>query len=193
MSFVVVTAPAEEPITLSEAKAHLRVDDSSSDALITSLIVAAREYAEKYTNRALITQTLRAYYDSFYDQNPDGVLRLPRPVLQSVTSVKYIDTNGTEQTVSSSLYKVDVASVPARVVPVFGEVWPSARYEINAVYVEYVAGYGLADVVPQDIKQAMFLHIGHMFENREQTTPVAISEVPMAYLALMSTYRVWGF
>ena len=188
-SVVVVTAPAVEPITLAQAKAHLRVDDTSSDDLITALIVAARQYAEKYTNRAFITQTLRAYFDKF-----TPVIRLPRPVLQSVTSVKYIDTNGTEQTVSSSLYKVDVASEPSRVVPVFGEVWPSARYEINAVYVEYDAGYGDAGTdVPQDIKQAMYLHIGHMFENREETTPVAITELPMAYSALLSTYRLPSF
>jgi len=187
-SVVVVTAPSVEPITLTQAKVHLRVDDDSSDDLITALIVAARQYAEKYTNRAFITQTLRAYFDNF-----TPVIRLPRPLLQSVTSVKYIDTNGTEQTVSSSLYKVDVASQPSRVVPVFGEVWPSARYEINAVYVEYVAGYGVAAAVPDDIKQAMYLHIGHMFENREETTPVAITELPMAYSALLSTYRLPSF
>jgi len=186
MNYVVTTAPAAEPITLAEAKAHLRVDDVASDALITSLIVAARNHAEKYLRRALVTQTIDVRYDYF-----KKAMYIPRPNLQSVTYLKYIDTDGAEQTLDASLYTVDIYSVPARVVPIYGEVWPNARYQINAITMRIICGYGAAAAVPDAIKQAMYLHIGHMFENREASMVGAtIAEVPMGYDSLMATYRI---
>jgi len=188
MNYVVTTAPATEPLTLAEVKAHLRVDGADSDTLLTALIIAARENAEKYLRRALITQTIQARYDSFsYD------MYIPRPRLVSVSYVKYLDADGVEQTLDPSKYKVDSYSEPARILPAYGLVWPVTRHEMNAVTVEFIAGYGAAADVPQAIKQAMLLHVGHMFENREQTTPVQIYDVPMSYDALMAPYRVWRF
>ena len=188
MNYTVFTPPGSEPLTLTEVKSHCRVDDTNSDALLNSLITAARVHAEKYLHRALITQTIDARYDYFVE-----AMYIPRPKLQSVTYIKYIDTNGDEQTLDASKYKVDIYSEPGRVVPAYGEVWPSARDEINAITIRLIAGYGAAAAVPDPIKQAMLLHIGHMFENREESTPVPISVVPMGYDALMATYRVAVF
>ena len=188
MSYVVTVPPATEPLTLTEVKAHLRVDGADSDTLLTAQIQAAREHAETYLNRALITQTVQARYDYFTED-----MYVPKPNLQSVTSVKYIDTNGVEQTLNATLYKVDTFSVPGRIVPAYGEIWPSVRNEINAITIEYVAGYADADAVPQAIKQALLLHIGHMFENREEATPVQVFVVPMGYERVVSAYKVWRF
>ena len=189
MNYTVSTPPGSEPLSLTEVKAHCRVDDANSDTLLTSLITAARIHAEKYLRRALITQTIDARYDYFMES-----MQIPRPTLQGVTYIKYIDTDGVEQTLSDTLYKVDIYSVPARIVPAYGEGWPSARSEINAITIRLIAGYGSASDVPGAIKQAMLLHIGHMFENREAVLVGTISsEYPMGYDALMATYRVWGF
>jgi uncharacterized phiE125 gp8 family phage protein len=119
---VSVTAPTVEPVTLVEAKAHLRRTDSAEDVLITGLIQAAREKVEEDTGRALITQTLDVYFDGV----PCGgaAFLLPKGKLQSVTSLKSYDPDNVEATLSSSKYLVDISSEPGRIVLNSGESWP---------------------------------------------------------------------
>jgi uncharacterized phiE125 gp8 family phage protein len=130
--------PAAEPLNLTEVKNHLRVEAAvtADDNLITALLTAAREYCEDFLNRALVTQTKRLTLDAF----PAAVIELPAPPVVSVSSITYIDTAGSTQTWTSSLYKVDEKSEPARVTPAFGEIFPSTRREINAVAVTYLCG-----------------------------------------------------
>lgn len=187
MSLTIKTAPAVEPITLTEAKAHLRRDDTADDTLITSLIEAVREHADGaagWLGRAIITQTWTLKLDAFSDQ-----ITIPLPPLQSVTSVKYIDTDGTEQTLASSVYQV-VSGEPARLVLAYGQSWPSTRTEPDAVRIEFVAGYGVAVAVPETIKAALLLHLGTLYRDRESTGN-AQSELPMAYNALLMPLKVW--
>lgn len=176
------TAPASEPVTLAEAKAHLRVDSSDEDALIGNLVKAAREYCELFTRRSFITTTWKLTLDKF----PDTV-ELARSPAQSVTSIKYIDDDGVQQTFASASYLVDAESEPGRVTPVYGGSWPSARSQMNAVEVTFKAGYGdAAASVPQSAKQAILMLVGHWFENRETTiTGTIIAQVPMAVKALL--------
>lgn len=188
--WVVTGEPAAEPITLAEAKLHLRVDHDYENDMITSLIVAARQWAENETRRRFINTTLRLSMDCFPE-----VIRLPGGKCQSVTSIVYIDTAGVSQTLSASYYTVDTDSEPARIVQAYGYAWPAIRYDPNAVKVTYVAGYGAAaTAVPDGIKSAIKLQIGNLYENREATiSGTTIAEVPMAAKALLDPFRVPEF
>lgn len=187
MGLILITAPATEPVTLTEAKAHLRVTGADDDTYITALITMARQYAEVFTRRALITQTWDLYLDAF----PDYDIALPMPDLQSVTSVTYVDTDGVSQVLSSALYQVDLASIRGRIAPAYNEEWPDTREETyGAVKVRFVCGYGAASAVPETIKGAMKLLIGHWFENRMEATAETIKQIPMGANNLMWMERV---
>jgi uncharacterized phiE125 gp8 family phage protein len=170
-----VTAPAFEPVTLDEAKAHLRVDATADDALINALIVAAREYCENWTGRSLPRQTFKLTLDTF-----PATISLPRPPLVSVTHVKYIDTNGTQQTLASTEYRVDATSEPGRITPAYAKSWPSLRGQIADVEVQYVCGYA-AGSVPERAKLAMLVLLSEYYENR---TPVASRGLDTAHRML---------
>ena len=166
MAAKLITAPAKEPITLTDLETHLRADLSNETATVAVMISSARDRAETITRRALITQTWELVLDLFPQSS--GAIGLPFPPLQSVTSIKYIDPDGVEQTLNAADYIVDKDSEPARIVPAYGKTWPSTRYQINAVRVRFVCGYGdTATDVPMPIKQWMLLQIGSMYENRE--------------------------
>lgn len=190
MALTLVTAPVGEPFTLTDAKDHLRITIDTEDSLINALIVSAREFAEGNTRRALITQTWDLTLDAF----PDAI-EVPLPPLQSVTSVTYIDTAGTTQTlVANTDYTVDTKSEPGRIVPAYGKSWPSTRDIVNAVTVRFVAGYGNATAVPKSIKQAMLMHIEHMFDNRGTVNiGNVVNEIPLTMQSLYNMHRVYRF
>ena len=187
------TAPSEEPFTLTEAKSHLRVDITDDDSYITALIQAVREHAEPFLGRALITQTWDLFINNF---PPSGSwLEIPFPPLQSVTTIKYIDENGTQQTLSSSIYTVDTNAEMGRVFLAYDQVWPTVRPILNAIEIRFVAGYGAnAEDIPESIRQGMKMLLGHLYENRETTkSGVPIVSVPQAYEWLLWPYRVVRF
>lgn len=180
------TVTGSEPITLAEAKLHLRVDHADEDAYITSLITAARVICEQRTGRSIPVSTWVARADDFSD-----TLELPFPPLVSVTSVQYVDVYGDTQTVPSGDYRVDVYSEPCRIGPVTE--WPIADDRINAVIVTYQAGY---TDCPVPLKQWMLLAIGDMYENRTASdrpmgTAAANASVPHSFVdGLLAAYRV---
>jgi uncharacterized phiE125 gp8 family phage protein len=185
ITFNVKTAPTAEPVSSSEAKLHLRVDASTDDTLIAQIITAAREWCEAFQNRCFITQTLTCYMDEFPD-----IIDLPRLPVQSVSSVKYLDEQGVQQTLSASLYRVDV--INGRMTPAYGESWPCTRVDTNAVEIEYIAGYGAAAAVPASVKQAMLLLIGHFYENREaEVIGQPSNSIKFAAEALLTPNRTW--
>jgi uncharacterized phiE125 gp8 family phage protein len=190
MSLVLVTAPQVEPVTLDEVKTHLRIDGTDEDVFLTALVKAAREYCESPgLNRALIAQT----WDLWLDKWPDkDYIVLPRPPLLAVNSVKYYDTDDAEYTFDSVNYFVDTKSEPSRIALAYNKTWPTTTLRpANGIVVNFDAGYGTADKVPQTIKQAMLLLIGGWYENRESTIAGTIArEVPFSVKALLSPLRV---
>lgn len=194
MALKLITAPAAEPVSTSEAKAHLRVDTTADDTYIGTLITVARQNVESHLRRALISQTWEVVLDAF----PAGVIRLPKPPLASVTSIKYTDDEGVEATYSSANYVVDTDTEPGRVVLKSGETWPAVTLAAaNGVRVRYVAGYGAAGSnVPQAIRQAILLVIGSLYENREDVLVaqgVSIGVLPFGVVALLAPYRIYGW
>jgi uncharacterized phiE125 gp8 family phage protein len=188
MAIRLIAGPGEEPITLDEAKLHLRVDVTAEDTLINGLIIAARQAAEQATGRALMQQTWELALDCFPDE-----IRLQMPPLQSVSSVKYLDQDGVLQTLATSEYLVNDYKEPARIVLAYGKSWPSTRDQENAVLVRFVAGYADADAVPQEIKQWMLMLIGSMYANRERETVGSAAAVELGFVdRLLDAYRVWG-
>lgn len=187
MGLVQVTAPTIEPIGLQEAKDHLRVDSTTEDPLISALISAARQQAEDFTWRQLVTAT----YDWTLDAFP-WCLRPPKPPLQGITSITYLDTAGASQVLASTEYTVDAASQPGRVAPAFGKTWPSTQAELNAVTVRLVVGYGDgASHVPAPIKQAILMAITDFYENRQSTViGLTAIELPQTAKSLLRPYVV---
>lgn len=179
------TAPTVEPLTVAEAKKHLNIMTFDDDSYITTLITAARMNTEKVLHRALITQTWNMYFDKF-----ESIFSLANPPLQSVTSIKYIDTSGAEQTLSTDVYTVDIDSEPGQVYRSYDESWPDIQAVEKAVDIEYVAGYGdAATDVPAPIKHGMLMLISHMYEHRESVNDFQVYHVPMGYEALLWPYR----
>lgn len=180
-----ITPATAEPITLSEAKAHLRVEIAEDDAFISALIKAAREHVESITSRAVVTQTWELVLDSF--PADEGIV-LPLSPLRTVDSIAYQDAAGVTTTMSSSEYIVDTVSALGQVVPVAS--WPSARLaKINAIRVRFTAGYV---TVPQTIKQAMLLLVGWWYEQREAVVfgKVKGEGAPFAVQALLAKHQL---
>lgn len=194
MGYSLITAPAIEPVTTAEAKAHLRVDIADDDTLIDNLVKAAREQAESFTGRALLTQTWEYALDGFPAENH---IDLPKPPLQSVTSVTYYDTDGAAHTFAATSYYVDKSMEPGRLVLDYGETWPSEtlRPSSGAVVIKFKAGYGdAATTVPQSIRQAILLLVGHWYEAREAIIVGTIStELPMTVKYLLWPSRMLRF
>jgi uncharacterized phiE125 gp8 family phage protein len=165
MGLKLVTPPEVEPVTLDEAKEHLRLDTDADDTYASALITAARERVELFLRRALITQAFEYTLDGF----PSGFIDLPRPPLAAVESIKYLDTGGSERTLPPESYVVDTSSDEiGRIALTCTEYWPITRCSINSVVIRFVAGYGDApEDIPQAIRQGILIEISNLYENRE--------------------------
>lgn len=178
MPLSLITAPTLIPVSLVEAKLHLRVgvDASSEDTLITALINAATEDAEHLMQRAILPQQWQLTLDGFYDQSaPADVcnsIALQRPTVTAVTSVKYRDsTTGTLTTLADTEYQVDLASpLVGRLAPAYGKSWPAVRAQLGAVQVLFTCGWADAASVPAAIKAWVLLRVGALYQNREAWT-----------------------
>jgi uncharacterized phiE125 gp8 family phage protein len=175
-----ITAPTVEPVSLAAARSFLRVDGSEEDPLIISLIKSAREEGEKLSRRALITQT----WEMIINEWPTDLrLKVLRPPLQSITSVKYLDSDNVEHTFTD--YVTDTRSEPG--VIIFNSLPSSALLRSGAITVRFVAGYGAGESsVPDRLRTAIQSLVAYWFENRESI------EVPgMIKRAFISERVVW--
>jgi uncharacterized phiE125 gp8 family phage protein len=177
----VVTQPTTEPITLAQAKSHLRIDHSDDDTYLNLCITAARSYFEKMCEITIPSTTLKLSLDNFED-----VLYLPKGPIQSVTEIVYYDSNEDEQNVAD--WQEDIASGPARLMPLLDESWPETAGIMNAVEVTYVAGFVNAAAVPELLKHGIKFYAGHLYENREAVTEGTLSEVPLAVSSIINLF-----
>ena len=183
------TAATGYPVAVSDVKTHCRIVGSAEDTYIQSLIRTAEEYAESYTGRALLTSTFKLYLDQF-----PSVIAVPKSPMVSLTSVKYIDTDGVEQTLAGSEYKLHKLERPF-IVEAYGKSWPSTREDMQAVTVEFTAGYGdAASDIPEGFRHALLFHVAHLFENREpELLGSIVSSIPNTLETLLNHWRVWEY
>jgi uncharacterized phiE125 gp8 family phage protein len=208
MTLHLVTAPAIQPVTAAQVWAQLRVPllgspaapaDATHIAALTAAAIAWLDGRDGVLGRALCTQT----WDMKLDRFPvcDDAIRAPLPPLQSVTSIAYTDENGASQTLSTSLYRVLGAGGwdRARIVPAYGESWPTTRAQPETVTVRFVAGYGTPGASPDDtqaavpeaLRQALLLLVSHWYQNREPVAVgVSVAPMPLAVDALVGPYIV---
>lgn len=135
-------SPTNEIITTALAKDWLRVTSSTDDTLITKLVTTARASAEAWLDRAFLTQSWEYWVDEHDILLRDDVIELPRPVLQTITSIDSFADDNTSTTFSSSNYYTDTASKPGRVALVSGNDWPSGLRNIASIRIIYKAGWG---------------------------------------------------
>lgn len=199
MLLSLVVPPASRPITLQEAKAHARVelDFEEDDLLIDGLINTALDFAETYTQRAIVAQT----WDLMLDGFPSDCrhIEIPRPPLQAIQSITYLDAGGNEQVWSAEHYRVVAPVGPTApqglVLLKSGAAWPRALAEPMSVTIRFEAGYGDEDAAPQQIKTALLTHVAEMYENRESSvlTGAVLQETPFSVKQLLWPFVVGKF
>jgi uncharacterized phiE125 gp8 family phage protein len=185
MNYNVISAPAEEPLTLEEVKAHLRTLPGANDedaTILRPLIVAAREYCEGITGRSIGEQVVQAY-----PAQATGLIRLPRSPIIEIVAVRYALADGGIELIPPSAYQLTAA----------GEILilptpTGALRQVEPVEIEYRAGYM---ELPYLMRQAMLLLIGHWYTNREAVATGAVTtvEVGMTTRTLLRQYKDWFF
>lgn len=191
MKYKIITAVTAEPITSAEAIKYARTGtlDAEDTALLTDIIKAAREYCENKTGLALATQTIEALPEQFGFKN---YIKLPCPPLQCVTSIKYTDSAGTETTMTAGTdYIVDADSDTGRIVLPYRKTWPCfTPYPSNPIRIRYIAGFYTSNLIPNAIKQAMYMLISYWWDKRSAVLIGSISkELEFAVSALLSQYK----
>lgn len=185
MSLDLIAGPAVEPVSVAEAKMHVRIDGTAEDGFISSLIITSRLHVEAALGLALVTQRWLWRFDQWPGK---GAVELPLRPVQSVDAVRIHPASGTAATVSPSSYTLDGAGNPARLMPKAALPGPGAA--INGIEIEFTAGFGAAAAdVPAPIRQAVLLLVAHWYENREPVVaggqavpvPAMVSELLMPY------------
>lgn len=182
-----LTAPIVEPVSLAEAKAHVRVDTEAEDTLIQGYIATAREWCEDYLDRSLVTQQLVMRLDAF----PPGEMELPRPpMIVSGTATAVIVTyttssEGGTAVMPTSTYRVDRDATPGTIAPLYGQAWPSHLTDRNSLTVTWWSGYGEPTAVPQRVKNAVLMCVHELYTQRGN------GAMPVAAMRLLDTVS-WG-
>lgn len=186
MTYVLTTPPGAEPLTLAEVKAHLRIDDGEEDALLLSLTGTAREYLERETGLCLLAQSWRLYLDNW---PADGIVRIAKSPVRAVQTVTVYGEGGLALDVSLEDHLLDGEGRPARL-------WlrhpPSPGRMVNGIEIDFSAGYGEAGTdVPDTLKRAMLIHVGHMFAYRGVLSPdQRPAGIPDGYQRLVAPFRM---
>ncbi|HBM91310.1 MAG TPA: hypothetical protein DD400_05500 [Rhodospirillaceae bacterium] len=188
---VLLTAPAVEPVSLAEMKSFARVGTTADDDLMTSLIKASRQWCEKFTGRAFISQTWRLWV-SFPPKKREIIL--PRAPLVSLTQILFYNAQDQSSEWDEDNIFVDAASILGRIVLKDSAVWPQFQRSANSMMIDYVAGYGdLESDVPQALKIAIMQLALHWYENREAVlSNESAYRVPLTVEALLQSYRIYN-
>ena len=186
-TYQVITAASTFPVTLTEAKAHLKVDTTADDTYIESLIKAATQLSEEYTNRFFIDTVIEQFSSSFAELET-----LFKSKVSEVSFIKYYDSDNSIQTLSATVYNTQLNYEPSQIQLADGQSFPSIRKRNDAVRIRYTVGYGsAASDVPEIIKQAILLTIGNFYQNRSSVVIGRIAtELPLNVKFLLNTYKV---
>lgn len=163
MSLRTITPPAQAPVTVEDAKDHIRLalDIDADDDLVGDFIDAATRLTESYANRSWISRTVEMVLD---DLSGGEIVLWGQPVV-SVTGIWATDVNDVETEIATTVYRASAAS--GRIVLRRGQVWPTNLAEIDAYRIRYVAGYGEAiEDVPEPARQAIKMQVAEWYENR---------------------------
>lgn len=185
-----------EAVSLIDLKQHLRIDEAEDHDVLNLLITAVRHAVEEHIERSIITTQWKVELDGFpalgYDRLGTGVvatndiLTLPMQPIQSIQSIQYYDSADVQQTLSAPSYQFDVTG---RVKPVSGTLWPTTYPRINAVEVNYTAGYTDAGQIPENLRLALKLLIGHYEQNREDSAFSQVNSIPNGAKYLLNPFR----
>lgn len=197
MALKLVTPPSTDPVTLAEAKAHLNVNFSDDDALISGYIRSAQMAIVYDTGHALSPSTWDLVYDAFPSGNtPNGYTQIPIGPLISVDSVNYVDpTTELEVQLANSEYEVDTMSFLGGVQPI-STGWPATFSTINAVRIRFVAGYPdsgspITSTVPESLKHAVLLLVRDMYDFRGSYVAGVITKIPEAVRRLTDPFQTY--
>lgn len=187
MTAILIDPPAIEPVTLAEAKAHLRLTRTDDDDYVAAMITAARIQVESATRRVLIDQTWRIFRD---DWPADGRIDLAIAPLKSVAAITVYDADGEPTVVPPTAWLLDAAGTPARLV--FTGAAPVPGRAVNGIEIDVVAGYGLSGLsVPQPLRLAVMTLVARWYEDREGLAYGLVpSRVASAFEALVAPFRV---
>lgn len=176
-------------ITTAQAKEHLRITHSDDDTYIAAITLAASEWCEEFQNKVYVQREVIDYLDAFPTE-----IRPRKSPLISVDSIKYYDTDGNLQTLANTVYDVGTYKEPGRIALAYEQSWPSTRMMINAVTVTYQAGWVARANIPEEIKHAVKLMVGHLYENREAASQVNLKSIPIGIQSLLSMKRtmIWS-
>jgi uncharacterized phiE125 gp8 family phage protein len=189
---------ASPMVSLELCRKHLRVTpdagsppEHEDDTLILMYLSVAREFVEGYTGLALTERTVECRIDKF----PWAEILLPGAPLISVESVKYQDEGNIQQTVPNTDYVLDLIQQPGWLLPAVGKAWPGTLQVFQAVVISYTIGYSLysdtqAHPLPRTLRHAVLLMLGHLYENREQSTEVSLQEIPLGIQALCDLWKI---
>ena len=183
---VQTVAVSTEPITVAEAKAHLRVTSSDDDAYIASLITVAREMVERHTRQIWTAATFEVYYDDF--PNTDTITIPDLTNLRTVV-IQYQDQDDNTQTWNATNYYTALNTTPARIVKKTNSDFPSTSAAPGAVKITIETD--APTVMPKPILQGIYMLIGHFYENRQEVVDRIQYQMPNACEFLLSPYRVY--
>ena len=184
MSLTLVTGPEQEPLTLEEAKAQLRLDDDTDDGLVRRLIIAARMWVEGQTKKALIEQTWDQKIDCWPYKYNMPYIEIEKNPVKSVTSITYQEGSSPQPTLNATQYIVVAREHGSYIAPAYGVTWPSTLAVPEAITVRFVAGY---TTVPETLKHAIAMLVAHWYENREVIGKP--ESIPYGVESLISPYR----
>ena len=184
--------PVVEPVSLSDAKAHLRVDTESDDDQILALITAAREWCENYTQRTFVHTQWTMTFDTF-----PWEIELPRPPVavasgNTATTITYAMEGGGTATLATSEYRVDRTSEPGVIRTVYAGTWPSHLLDRNSISVTWWGGYGEDGTkVPKVVRSAILMLVAYWYERRLAADQVAATAVPFGVSSMLDSIK-WG-
>jgi uncharacterized phiE125 gp8 family phage protein len=195
---------------LAEVKRQVRVVTNDDNHYLQQLVKRATAWCENYTRRAFVTQTWELKLDEWWDERYASVSRygswrrtrwtenaifIPRAPLIAVSSITYLDLDGNTDTIATTVYRVDTSSEPGRITLDYNQTWPSdLRLVSHPITITHTAGYGAQSAVPDDIKHAILMLVGHWYENRESTHVGTISkEVEFSVKDILSPHQMGAF